>query len=339
MDTPSPLPRFELTRVSNQNPTDDSANDGTDVVAGLTAPAKSLPCKYFYDAHGSELFDQICDTPEYYTTRTEYAILEACAGEIAKATGPAELVELGSGAARKTHLLLDAYSAEGGPLNFVPIDVSDTMLVDSSRDLISRYDDLTIHAIAGTYEQALEALQSAPGGMGDRRLFVFLGSTIGNFSATQRGRFLSRIFDAMKPGDYFLMGFDRIKDRDVLNAAYNDAQGITAAFNLNILTHLNARFDGDFDPARFNHVAFFNEEESRIEMHLESQADQHVRLTGLNLEIDFTAGERIHTEISTKFDTDKLAAELGAIGFVRAADWSDARRWFSLMLFARPQNP
>ncbi|MFT5539009.1 MAG: L-histidine N-alpha-methyltransferase [Alphaproteobacteria bacterium] len=329
MDTTSPLPRFELTRIDQETQDD----EGADVVAGLTAPAKSLPCKYFYDAHGSELFDQICDTPEYYPTRTEYAILEASAAEVAKTTGPAELVELGSGAARKTRLLLDAYSVLNANLYFVPIDVSGTMLIDSSRELITHYDDLSIHGIAGTYEQALEALPPTPG---RQRLFVFLGSTIGNFDAPQRGRFLGRVFDAMQPGDYFLLGFDRIKDRDVLNAAYNDAQGITAAFNLNILAHLNARFGGDFNLARFNHLAFFNEEKSRIEMHLESQVAQHVRLAALDLDVNFAAGERIHTEISTKFDADKLATELGAIGFARAADWCDERRWFSLMLLARP---
>jgi dimethylhistidine N-methyltransferase len=332
MDSTSRLPRFELTRI-DQAIQDD---EGADVIAGLTAPTKSLPCKYFYDARGSELFDQICDTPEYYPTRTEYAILEANAGAIAKTTGPAELVELGSGAARKTRLLLDAYTSQNGKLHFVPIDVSDTMLTDSSRALISHYDGLSIHGIAGTYEQALEAL---PPATGRKRLFVFLGSTIGNFPPPQRREFLGRVFAAMQPGDHFLLGFDRIKDRGVLNAAYNDAQGVTAAFNLNILTHLNTRFGGDFDLARFNHLAFFNEDAARIEMHLESQVAQHVRLAALDLDVDFAAHERIHTEISTKFDADTLAAELGAIGFARMADWSDDRQWFSLMLLARPQTP
>lgn len=329
MDTANEAPRFELTRLGDDGETD----DGTDVVTGLAAMPKTLPCKYFYDARGSELFEDICTTPEYYPTRTERAILEAHADEIAEATGDVELVELGSGSAVKTRVLLDAYSARGPEVHFVPIDVSGSMLEESSRDLVAHYDDLFIRGIAGTYEEALEALHPAPH---RQRMFLFLGSTIGNFTEAQRARFLTRVFNAMAPGDWFLMGFDRVKDRAVLEAAYNDAQGYTAAFNLNMLTHLNARFHGDFDIGKFRHHAFFNKDESRIEMHLVSEEAQTATLRDLDFRADFSASESIHTEISRKFAPDALANELAGIGFRHVRDWSDARGWFSLMLSQRP---
>ncbi len=329
MDTASDAPRFELTRLDDES----EGDDGADVIAGLSAARKSLPCKYFYDARGSELFERICATPEYYPTRTERAILEAHADEIAEATGAVELVELGSGSARKTRVLLEAYSARRPEVHFAPIDVSDSMLEESSRKLVARYDDLFIRGIAGTYESALAALHPAPE---PQRMFLFLGSTIGNFTESQRARFLARIRAAMEPGDWFLVGFDRVKERAVLEAAYNDAEGYTAAFNLNMLAHLNARFHGDFDVSRFRHLAFFDADKSRIEMHLESGRAQTARLRDLDLDAGFEAGETIHTEISRKFEPDDLAAELKSLGFARAADWSDPRGWFSLMLLRRP---
>lgn len=329
MDTASEAPRFELTRLDEEAESD----DGSDVVAGLSAPHKTLPCKYFYDARGSELFEKICATPEYYPTRTERAILEAHAKEIAESTGAVEIVELGSGSARKTRVLLEAYSARGPEVHFAPIDVSGSMLEESSRKLVARYDDLIIRGIAGTYEDALAALHPAPE---PQRMFLFLGSTVGNFTEGQRGRFLKRIREAMEPGDWFLLGFDRVKDRAVLEAAYNDAQGYTAAFNLNMLTHLNARFHGDFAVPQFRHRAFFNERASRIEMHLVSVDAQRARLRDLDFEAAFEDGETIHTEISRKFEPDALAAELSGLGFARAHDWSDPRGWFSLMLLKRP---
>lgn len=328
MDSAKEEERLSVTRLD----TTEEPDDGADVAEGLTARPKRLPCKYFYDAHGSDLFEDICATEEYYPTRTERRILETHAADIAAATGPVELVELGSGSARKTRVLLSAYSAANDEVHFAPIDVSGDMLEESSRRLVKRFDDLTIRGIAGTYEAALDVLHPAPA---PHRMFLFLGSTIGNFEDADRAGFIARIHDAMAPGDYFLLGFDRIKDRAVLHAAYNDAAGVTAAFNLNILMHLNARFGGDFDVGRFRHVAFFNEDESRIEMHLESLADQRVRLDDLDLEVSFARGERIHTEISKKFDHDALADELRAAGFSRVATWSDAREWFSLMLLTR----
>ncbi|MFM2129797.1 MAG: hypothetical protein RL477_1343 [Pseudomonadota bacterium] len=332
MATITELPRFRLTRLDEA----EVADDGADVVAGLAAPGKSLPCRYFYDARGSELFERICATPEYYPTRTERAILKAHAGDIAEATGPAEIVELGAGSSVKTRLLLEAYAASGRRVDFAPIDVSGDMLAASARRLIARYDDLTIRAVAGTYEAALDVLHPAPDG---RRVFLFLGSTIGNFAEDERKAFLARIREAMLPGDHFLLGFDRIKDARVLHAAYNDAEGVTAAFNRNMLAHLNARYHGDFRPGRFRHVAFWNESLSRIEMHLESDRAQAATLADLGLTVDLTAGERIHTEISRKFDAAALADEMKALGFSSRARWSDEREWFSLALFARGDDP
>ncbi len=328
MDIRADAQRFSLTHLATAAEPD----DGADVVAGLRATPKTLPCKYFYDAVGSELFERICATEAYYPTRTERAILQAHADDIAAATGPVELVELGSGSAVKTRVLLRAYSAAHDEVHFAPIDVSGTMLEASSRKLVDRFDELTIRGIAGTYEAALDALHPAPA---PHRLFLFLGSTIGNFDAQERSDFIDRIYDAMMPGDFFLLGFDRIKDRAVLEEAYNDKEGITAAFNLNILAHLNARFHGNFRPARFRHVAFFNDDLSRIEMHLESREAQQVELADLGLATSFAAGERIHTEISTKFPPDTLSAELADHGFARVTEWSDPREWFSLMLLER----
>jgi len=328
MDIRDAAPRFSLTRLD----TADEPDDGADVVAGLHATPKTLPCKYFYDAVGSELFESICATEAYYPTRTERAILEAHADDIAAATGPVELVELGSGSAVKTRVLLRAYSAVNDEVHFAPIDVSGAMLEASSRRLVARFDDLTIRGIAGTYEAALDALHPTPA---PRRLFLFLGSTIGNFSVPERARFITRIHDAMTPGDFFLLGFDRIKDRAVLEEAYNDKEGFTAAFNLNILAHLNARFHGNFQLPRFRHVAFFNEAMSRIEMHLERRETQVVRLDDLDFTVTFDAGEHIYTEISTKFDPDILSAELLEHGFARVTAWSDPKDWFSLMLLRR----
>lgn len=332
MDTAKEAPRFELTRLGG----DAEPDDGSDVIAGLSAVPKTLPCKYFYDAHGSELFEEICATPEYYPTRTEREILEAHAGEIAEATGAVELVELGSGSAVKTRVLLEAYSARAPEVHFAPIDVSGSMLEESSRDLVERYDDLFIRGIAGTYEDALEALHPAPQ---PSRMFLFLGSTIGNFTEDQRIDFLERVYEAMTPGDWFLVGFDRVKERSVLESAYNDSEGYTAAFNLNMLTHLNARFHGDFDATMFRHHAFFDDAESRIEMHLVSQADQSVCLGDLDFTAAFERGESIRTEISRKFVPDHLAVELGQIGLERVHEWTDRHGWFSLMLLRRPGAP
>jgi len=318
--------RFQFTRLAPAEETD----DGADVVAGLQATPKTLPCRYFYDTAGSALFERICQTPEYYPTRTERGILAEHAGDIAALTGPCELVELGSGSASKTRILLDAYAINGNEVHFVPIDVSESILRESCRELITRYDELSIRGFSGTYEQALAAL---PPAVAPSRMFVFLGSTIGNFGNQDRALFLARIRDAMTTGEYFLLGVDRRKDPAIIEAAYNDRAGLTAAFNLNMLAHLNKRFDADFSIPKFSHRAFYNSRRHQIEMHLESLTDQVVMLGDLALTARIAKGETIRTEISKKFDAAVLVAEHGALGFSHQATWSDDKEWFSLMLF------
>ena len=320
--------RFQFTRFAPAA----EAEDGADVVAGLTSAPKTLPCKYFYDAAGSVLFEQICETPEYYPTRTERSILARHAGDIAALTGPSEIVELGSGSANKTRLLLDAYAQTADEVHFVPIDVSETVLRESSRELVTRYDALSIRGYSGTYEQALAALHRPPA---PARMFVFLGSTIGNFRNAERAAFVGRISDVMAQGEYFLLGIDRRKDPAVIDAAYNDSQGLTARFNLNILAHLNRRFRGDIALDQFTHRAVYEPRRHQIEMRLESLTAQKATLHDLDFSVGLDKGESIRTEISKKFDPVELARELKDMGLGQVALWSDHKEWFSLVLFRR----
>ena len=326
MELVNELQRFQFTRLAPAA----EAENGADVVAGLTSMPKTLPCRYFYDAAGSALFEQICETPEYYPTRTERSILARHAGDIAALTGPCEMVELGSGSASKTRLLLDAYAEATDEVHFVPIDVSESVLRESSRDLVSRYGALSIRGFSGTYEQALAALHPAAAAA---RMFVFLGSTIGNFRNSERAAFVARIRDAMARGEYFLLGIDRRKDAAVIEAAYNDSQGLTARFNLNMLIHLNRRFHGDFAVDKFTHRAAYEPRRNQIEMRLESRAAQKATLRDLSLSVGLARGESIRTEISKKFDPVELAREFTAMGLRQVALWSDAKEWFSLVLF------
>lgn len=326
MELVNELQRFQFTRLAPSA----EARDGADVVAGLTSSPKTLPCKYFYDAAGSHLFEQICETPEYYPTRTERSILTRHAGDIAALTGPCEIVEFGSGTASKTRLLLDAYADGAKEVHFVPIDVSESVLRESSRDLVTRYAALSIRGFSGTYEQALAALHPAPA---PARMFVFLGSTIGNFRNAERRAFVARIRDAMATGDYFLLGIDRRKDPAIIETAYNDSQGLTARFNLNILAHLNRRFHGNIVIDNFTHRAFYEPRRFQIEMWLESRVAQQAALADLGLSVGLARGESIRTEISKKFDPVELAAEFTAMGLGQVALWSDRKQWFSLVLF------
>ncbi len=319
--------RFEYTRLSDPA---GETDDGGDVIAGLSGVPKTLPCRYFYDDRGSALFEKICELDEYYPTRTERGILERAAPEIARLTGPSELVELGSGSAQKTRLLLDAHAERSHPLRFLPIDVSEGMLKASARELLSLYQDLHIQGFSGTYEQAFAAL---PPRASESRMLMFLGGTLGNFDAGERGVFLDGATSAMAPGEYFLIGADLHKDKDVLEAAYNDSQGVTAAFNLNILRHLNRRFGANFVLDRFAHHAFYDVDQHWIEMHLRSLGDQSVVFKDLGFEVAFKAEETIRTEISGKFDLAALTAEFAAKGWEKVADWTDDRGWFAVVLF------
>ncbi len=304
-------------------------NEGSDVVSGLKQTPKTLPPKYFYDDRGSQLFEQICELPEYYLTRTETAILQTCAAEIVQITGASELVELGSGSATKTRILLDAYNNLDLPLRYLPIDVSAGILETSARQLLLDYPSLSIHGLVSTYELALEQL---PPTKLNTRTICFIGSTLGNLTPKECDRFFAHIANALQPGEYFLLGIDLQKPKHLLEAAYNDSPGVTAQFNLNMLDHLNWRFEGNFDPNQFEHLAFYNQSQSQIEIYLRSKKAQTVELRALDLIVEFETGETIMTEISRKFDLNAMQRELGARGLAPVQAWTDANRWFGLLL-------
>ncbi len=309
-----------------------ATDDGSDVIYGLSQTPKTLPCRYFYDDLGSKLFEQITDLPEYYPTRTEQEILTNYATEIVAFTGACELVELGSGSSRKTRTLLEAYSQIDAPLHYLPIDVSAGILRSTAMTLLDRYPHLHICGLAGTYEQALAKM---PPRIIENRLLMFLGSTMGNLDDRAVDLFLSQVQQALQPGEFFLIGIDLQKPIDILEAAYNDSQGVTAAFNLNTLRHLNDRYQANFNLEKFAHLAYFNSTASQIEMHLRSLTPQTVRLASLNLEISLVAEETIRTEISRKFHLPTLTDTLELHALHPLKIWTDARGWFGLILCQR----
>jgi dimethylhistidine N-methyltransferase len=306
--------------------------EGLDVIEGLSQPQKTLPCRYFYDDRGSALFEQICDLPEYYLTRTEQGILEQYAGAIAQLTGACELVELGSGSSRKTRLLLEVYSELDYELQYCPIDVNAGILKATALDLLGQYPKLKLCGLAGTYEQALAHLPPAES---ENRMLIFLGSTIGNLDEVACERFLTRIQQALQPGEFFLLGVDLQKPIPIIEAAYNDAQGVTAQFNLNILQHLNHQFQANFDLRQFAHWAFYNPVQHQIEMHLRSLTAQTVQLKALEYEVSLVAGETIQTEISRKFHLPTLICKLESLAFHPLGTWTDPQGWFALLLCQR----
>ncbi len=328
--THSNLHRFSIERLVDAiAPLGAEVDTGEDVIRGLSQTPKSLPTRYFYDDRGSVLFEQICELPEYYPTRTEASILHRYAGEIAQTTGSCELVELGSGSSTKTRLLLDAYQDLYPSLRYVPIDVSAGILESSAQQLLSDYPSLHVRALVSTYELALQRLTPTPL---PSRTILFLGSTLGNLTPQECDVFFSQITDALEVGEYFLLGVDLQKPKHLLEAAYNDSQGVTAQFNLNMLAHLNRRFRGNFNLQQFEHWAFYNEQFNQIEMRLRSLPAQKVQLEALNLTVEFAAGETILTEISRKFDLDVLQKELQAKGLKPLQVWTDSRQWFGLIL-------
>jgi dimethylhistidine N-methyltransferase len=306
---------------------------GWDVIEGLSQTPKTLPPKYFYDDRGSQLFEQICELPEYYLTRTEAAILQNHAAAIVAQTGACELVELGSGSSTKTRSLLSAFEQAGHPMCYRPIDVSAGILTSSAQQLLSEYPKLKIHALVSTYEQGLQQLHLS---YLPHRMISFLGSSLGNLSPQECDRFFAQIAASLRSGDFFLLGVDLHKSTAQLESAYNDNQGITAAFNLNILHHLNHRFGANFDVTQFEHWAFYNEANHQIEMHLRSLKPQTVTLTNLNLTLELTAGETIRSEISRKFDRRTLQAQLQQQQLDLLHIWTDPHQWFAVMLFQRP---
>ena len=299
------------------------------VVSGLSKANKSLPARYFYDARGSQLFEDICQLPEYYPTRTEASILKQYATEIIHRTQAEELVELGSGSSTKTRYLLDAYPSGDRPIYYIPIDVSDSILKESAYDLLADYPQLKIRGKVATYSQALQQLSTSFFG---KRLIIFLGSSIGNFNARECDRFIELVTSALNPGDYFLLGIDLQKPAAILEAAYNDSQGVTAAFNLNMLQHLNNRFNGNFNLNLFEHWAIYDGVKHQIEMYLVSQQQQSVTLQDLNLTIELNKKEKILTEISRKFDLVKMRKYLSDRSLNIIQTYTDSRQWFSLLL-------
>ena len=316
-------PRFALLRAPA--PENDFARD---VYAGLTAVRKWLPPRWFYDALGSSLFDAICFLPEYYVMRAEAELLTSHQREIVAAFGAhVRLVELGSGAARKTRILLDAMT----PAEYVPIDIDEEMLQRSGRELLHEYPDLRVTAIRSDFMRPSVPMGMLPPPL-RRTVVLFLGSTIGNLDPDESVAMLRDLRSVLAPGDALFLGADLRKDLAVLEPAYDDALGVTAAFNLNLLGRINRELGGHFDLASFRHRAFYDETHGRIEMHLVSIRAQRVRIDALDLEVAFDEGESIHTESSYKHDEATLATLADASGFSIAKTWVDARGWFADVL-------
>ncbi|MEU4414894.1 MULTISPECIES: L-histidine N(alpha)-methyltransferase [Nocardia] len=302
----------------------------TDARTGLTADPKSLPPKWFYDARGSELFEQITGLPEYYPTRTERALLERVVGEIAAAANAEVLVELGSGSAAKTRLLLDALTAEGSLKTYVPQDVSASALRGAAAEIATEYPNLSVHGVVSDFTDTLHNLPR-----GGRRMIAFLGGTIGNLVPAERAEFLAGINEVLEPGELLLLGAGLVIDPAILVPAYDDAAGVTAEFNRNVLHVLNNRLDADFVPEKFEHVAIWDAENEWIEMRLRATEAMKATVAGLDLTVDFAAGEEMRTEISAKFRPESLAAELDKAGFTPAHTWTDPDNRFILALAER----
>ena len=298
-----------------------------DVLDGLTAEHKELPPRWFYDDHGSELFHQITQLDEYYPTEAERSILHERAADIAAVSRADTLVELGSGSADKTRVLLRAMRAAGRLVRFIPFDVSEGVLRQSSHRLIKEFPGLLIHGVVGDFELHLDRIP-----VEGRRLTALMGGTIGNFAPEQRKGFLSEIVAGMRPGDSFLLGTDLVKDRARLVTAYDDPHGVTAAFNKNVLNVLNRRLDANFNLDRFEHVVRFDETDEWIEMRLRSLVDQTVHIAELDLDVHFAAGEEMRTEISAKFRREGVVEELESVGLRQAEWWTDSRGDYALSL-------
>ncbi|MFF4117199.1 L-histidine N(alpha)-methyltransferase [Streptomyces sp. NPDC001714] len=313
---------FRVTRTLPEDATDAALR--ADVLTGLTATPKTLPPKWFYDARGSELFEQITELPEYYPTRAEREILLTRSGEIAAASGARTLVELGSGSSEKTRLLIDALTDLEV---YVPVDVSESALTQAGEALVAERPGLSVHALIADFTGRLE-LPETPG----PRLLVFLGGTIGNLLPAERAEFLASLRRRLAPGDALLLGTDLVKDEGVLVRAYDDAAGVTAEFNKNVLAVVDRELDADFDPDAFDHVALWDAENEWIEMRLRSRVSQTVKVPALDLAVDFAAGEELRTEVSAKFRRAGVTAELAGAGLELTHWWTDAQERFALSL-------
>jgi L-histidine N-alpha-methyltransferase len=298
-----------------------------DARRGLTSTPKDIPAKWFYDERGSALFEEITRLPEYYPTRAERSILATHASDIARATNADTLVELGSGTSEKTRLLLDALQAAGTLQRFVPFDVSKQTLHDAAAAIEAEYPELEVQPVVGDFDTDLDLIPRR-----GRRVIAFLGGTIGNLLPDERARFLRDVATGLGPDDHFLLGTDLVKDDQRLEAAYNDARGITAEFNKNVLLVMNRELGADFDLARFDHVARYDGENEWIEMFLRSRADHTVHVAALGLDVHFTTGEEMRTEVSAKFRRSGVEAELRRAGMQLARWWTDRSGDFALSL-------
>ncbi len=330
MTAPTPIGE-RCTIVAHLAPEDLAAALRHDARVGLSATPKHLPPKWFYDERGSQLFDDITRLDEYYPTRRETEILEREADHIAAVTGAHTLVELGSGTSTKTKLLLDALAAAGTLTHIVPFDVCEPILQEAGPALAARYPGVQVDAVVGDFERHLGRLH-----LGDATLVAFLGGTIGNLGPIERAKFLAELADQMESGDWLLLGTDLVKDPARLVAAYDDAEGVTAEFNRNVLRVLNRELGGDLQIDRFTHVATWNAEEQWMEMHLRSDEDQRARLDALDLEVAFARGELLHTEISAKFTRERIESELAAAGVDLVELLTDEADDFAVSLACKP---
>jgi dimethylhistidine N-methyltransferase len=334
---PGQLTRFVIHQIGAR---EQARSFGEDVRIGLTSDPKTLPSKYFYDDLGSRLFEAICCLPEYYLTRAESEILRTYAGEIiaelqANSRQPLRLIELGSGNAEKTRLLIDAAIARQGDLHYIPVDISAESLQSSFHGLVHEHPQLQITTLAADYFAALDWLmaEGIPGGKGFSNVFLFLGSNIGNFDATESRAFLGEIRKVLGPGDALLLGADLKKDAHILVPAYDDQLGVTAAFNRNLLVRINHELEADFDVSKFDHMAMYAAAQSRVEMHLVSREPQQVRIGALDLTVRFDWRESIQTESSYKYDLETLAQLAQDTGFSVNNTWHDCAARFSFNLF------
>ncbi|NOY16843.1 MAG: L-histidine N(alpha)-methyltransferase [Gammaproteobacteria bacterium] len=317
--------RFQLNRLSSAQHRDSLAED---VRHGLMSEPRVLLPKYFYDERGSKLFDQICQTEEYYLTRTESILLKKHADEIIAITRPTAIVEYGSGTSEKTELLIQAAHQQYAGLHYLPLDVCEEILVEAGDRLIERYPELSIDAWHGDFLDGMDHFKNGH----KRSLYVFLGSSLGNFSENEAIGFLRGVRNTIKDSDWFLLGVDMVKDHAILNAAYNDNRGHTAAFNLNVLNVLNQALDGNFNKGKFKHQAFFDTEHSRIEMRLLSCCQQTVTLHDIDLKIEFEEGEHIVTEYSRKYTADSIRQLLSKAGFKPQNIYTGNNNEFMLIL-------
>jgi L-histidine N-alpha-methyltransferase len=310
--------------------TDSTLDFAESIATGLNADLKTIPCRYLYDARGSALFEEICKQPEYYPTRTEGTILRDRAGDIAEITGQVCIAELGSGTSVKTRHILKQYLGFNSQPHYVPIDVSVAALQQAAQTIRQVLPEVHVTGIAGTYEKAFSLFPEL-----SPLMVMFLGSTIGNFGEEEMPAFLKRLADHLQEGDFFLLGADLQKDRETLEAAYNDSAGVTAAFTLNLFERMNRELDAGIDLDMVRHEAFYNSDKNRIEIYAHFLQEQEIHLAPLDESLRIEAGERIRTEISRKFDLKKLNGLLCRCGFHVHQVFTDEREWFALILMQR----